>query len=63
MITEQQIEQYVTRFFELLALDNPTKTQQNEIATLIHTLGLTQADLRDFAAQCRRRAIYLANTQ
>ena len=63
MITQQQIESLVERFFELLDLDNPTAIEQAELHLVIQKLGLTREDLRDLAAQCRRRAIYLNNVR
>jgi hypothetical protein len=62
-MTEQQIESMVERFFELMGEDELTPVQEEEVSRIIHSLGLTQEDLRDLAAQCARRAIYLNNTQ
>jgi len=62
-MTEQQIESFVERFFELMGEDTLTPAQEGEVSYIIHSLGLTQEDLRDLAAQCARRAIYLYNTQ
>ena len=62
MYSEMHTQALVDRFFELLSIDNPTKLQQAEIQTIIADLGLTHQDLRDLAAQCARRAIYLNNT-
>ena len=61
--SEQQIESMVERFFELMGEDELTPVQEEEVSRIIHSLGLTQEDLRDLAAQCARRAIYLNNTQ
>jgi len=62
-MTEQQIESFIERFFELMGEDTLTPAQEGEVSYIIHSLGLTQEDLRDLAAQCARRAIYLYNTQ
>jgi hypothetical protein len=62
MYNETHTQSLVDRFFELLSIDNPTKLQQAETQTIIADLGFSDQDLRDLAAQCARRAIYLNNT-
>lgn len=62
MYTETTIDQYVERFFELMGEDNLSNTQEQELWQIVDALGWTPEDLRDIAAQCARRAIYLNNT-
>lgn len=63
-MTEPQIQALVERFFELMGQESELNTvEQAEVSLIIRSLGLTQADLRDLAAQCRRRAIYLNNVR
>ena len=59
---EAVIEQKVERFFELMGEENLTPQQDAEVNNIILFLGWTEADLRELAAQCARRAIYLQNT-
>lgn len=60
--TEAVIEQKIERFFELMGEEKLTPQQDAEVNNIIEFLGWTDADLRDLAAQCVRRAIYLQNT-
>ena len=61
-MTEAQMEQHVERFFELMGEDTLSNGQEQEMWQIVAALGWTTEDLRDIAAQCARRAIYINNT-
>ena len=56
------VDALVARYFELLDGEEWGLEQQVEARLITQQLGFSEADLRDIAAECRLRAIYLENT-
>ena len=63
MHTIDATETLVERFFDIMGQETMSEQDEIAVSTIIRLLGWTESDLRDIAAQCARRAIYLQNTQ
>ena len=63
MHTIDATETLVERFFDIMGQETLSEQDEIAVSTIIRLLGWTESDLRDIAARCARRAIYLQNTQ